>query len=78
MKIFKEWKQNDIVSFVMFLAKEAQRQKRRMRFYYEKFAKDGEVNSFNIYHVQQGFAAEASTLFIVAKCHFGFDKRKVK
>lgn len=76
MKIFKDWKENDVPSFVMFLAKEAQRQKRRMRYYYEKLSKDGEVNSFNIYHVQQGFAAEAMTLFAVAKSNFGFDKRK--
>lgn len=76
MKIYKDWKENDIPSLVMFLAKEAQRQKRRMRYYYEKLSKDGEVNSFNIYHVQQGFAAEAMTLFTVVKEHFNFHKRK--
>jgi hypothetical protein len=76
MKIFKDWKENDIPSFVMFLAKEAQRQKRRMRYYYEKFAKDGEVNSMNVYQIQQGQAVEADTLFTIAKEHFHFHKRK--
>lgn len=76
MKIFKDWKENDIASFVMFLAKEAQRQKRRMRYYYQKFAKDGEVNSMNVYQIQQGQAVEADTLLIIAKEHFNFHKRK--
>lgn len=78
MKVFKDWKENDTNSFVMFLAKEAQRQKRRMRYYHEKFAKEGEANAMNMYHVQQGFAAEADTLLTIAKEHFGFNERKDK
>ena len=76
MKIFKDWKENDVPSFVMFLAKEAQRQKRRMRAYHQRFMKDGEVNSMNVYQIQQGQAVEADTLFIIAKEHFHFHERK--
>lgn len=76
MKIFKDWKENDIPSFIMFLAREAQRQKRKMRYYYQKFAKDGEIDSMDVYQIQQGHAVEADTLFLIAKEHFNFDKRK--
>jgi len=76
MKIFKNWKEGDIPSFVMFLAKEAQRQKRRMRHYHQRLAKQGETDSINAYQTQQGQAAEADMLFVIAKDHFNFHKRK--
>ena len=75
VKIYTNWKQNDIASFVMFIAKEAQRQKRKLRAYYKQSTKDKEHYSY-IYHIQQGVAREAETLYNVAKDHFDFHNRK--
>ncbi len=76
MKIFTNWKENVIPSFVMFLAREARRQKSRLRYYYERFAKNGEMDLMSIYQIQQGQTIEAVTMFIVAKEHFNLHKRK--
>ena len=77
MKIFKDWQGDKAASFVMFLAKEAQRQQNKLRNINKYFTVDAEVDFIHILHVQQGLAAEASTLFIVAKDHFGFTDRKI-
>jgi hypothetical protein len=61
----------------MFLAKEAQRQQSKLMNINKYFTVDAEVDFIHILHVQQGLAAEASTLFIVAKDHFGFTNRKL-
>lgn len=76
MKIFNSWKENDISSFIIFLAKESQRQKRKMRDYYKKFQNDGEPKFANIYHIHQGCAIQADMAFTMAKLTFKFDKRK--
>lgn len=76
MKIFKDWKPNDISSFVIFLAKESQRQKRNMRDYHKRFFNQGEAQLSNIYHIHQGCAIQADMAYTMAKITFGFDKRK--
>lgn len=76
MKIFKDWKENDVSSFVIFLAKESQRQKRKMREYYKRLSNDGEVELANVYHIQQGCAIQADMAYTIAKITFKFDKRK--
>jgi hypothetical protein len=78
MKIFKNWKENDVASFLMFLAIETKKQKRKMREYYKKVTSDADPNMIHIYHVQQGYAVEASTIYILAKESFGFTNRKNK
>ena len=78
MKIFKDWEGNKEASFVMFLAKEAQRQQSKLRYINKYFTVDAEVDFIHMLHVQQGMAAEASTLFMIAKDHFGFTDRKKK
>ncbi len=77
MKVFKDWQGDKAASFVMFLAKEAQRQQSKLMYINKYFTVDAEVDFVHILHVQQGLAAEASTLFIVAKDHFGFTDRKL-
>jgi len=77
MKVFKDWQGDKAASFVMFLAKEAQRQQSKLMNINKYFTVDAEVDFIHILHVQQGLAAEASTLFIVAKDHFGFTNRKL-
>jgi hypothetical protein len=77
MKVFKDWQGDKAASFVMFLAKEAQRQQSKLMNINKYFTVDAEVDFIHILHVQQGLAAEASTLFIVAKDHFGFTDRKL-
>jgi hypothetical protein len=76
MKIFKDWKENDISSFVIFLAKESQRQKKKMREYYKRFSNEGEVELAHIYHIQQGCAIQADMAYTMAKITFNLDKRK--
>lgn len=77
MKVFKDWQGDKAASFVMFLAKEAQIQQSKLMNINKYFTVDAEVDFIHILHVQQGLAAEASTLFIVAKDHFGFTDRKL-
>ncbi len=77
MKVFKDWQGDKAASFVMFLAKEAQRQQSKLMYINKYFTVDAEVDFIHILHVQQGLAAEASTLFMVAKDHFGFTDRKL-
>jgi hypothetical protein len=77
MKVFKDWQGDKAASFVMFLAKEAQRQQSKLMYINKYFTVDAEADFIHILHVQQGLAAEASTLFMVAKDHFGFTDRKL-
>jgi len=77
MKIFNDWDGNQQTSFVMFLARESHRQKRKLQNLYKQFGEQSEVECVHMFHVQQGLAAEASTLYSIAKDHFGFSKRKI-
>ena len=77
MKIFNDWQGDKTASFVMFLARESQRQKRKLRSLHKYFNKQSEVELVHIFHVQQGLAAEASTMYLIAKDHFGFTDRKI-
>lgn len=76
MKIFKDWEGDKTASFVMFLAKEARKQQTKLRNINKYFTVDAEVDFIHMLHVQQGMAAEANTLFGIAKDHFGFIDRK--
>ncbi len=76
MKIFKDWEGDKTSSFVMFLAKEAQRQRRKLFTVNKDFKLSAEVDYVHMLHVHQGLAAEANTLFLIAKDHFGFSDRK--
>lgn len=78
MKIFRDWEGDKVTTFVMFLAKEARRQQTKLRNVNKYFTVDAEVDFVHVLHVQQGMAAEASTLFMIAKEHFGFADRKKK
>ena len=77
MKIFNEWKENDVSSFIVFLARETRRHKAKMREYNSKL-KDGDPEIVYMYHLQQGMAAEADMIYTLAKMTFNFDKRKEK
>lgn len=76
MKIFKKWDENEKASFIMFLAKETQRQKRKLRTLHRHFNIHLEIDYVHTLHIQQGVAAEASTIYSIAKDHFGFSNRK--
>ena len=77
MKTFKEWDKDEKTSFVMFLAKETQRQKRKLRTLHKHFNIQSEIDCVHSLHVQQGIAAEANTIYSIAKDHFGFSNRKI-
>lgn len=78
MKIFKDWNGDEKSSFVMFLAKENQRQKRKLRNINKYFNVQSEVDLQYIINVQRGQAIESSAIFMLAKDHFGFSDRKNK
>lgn len=75
MKIFNDWKENDVSSFIVFLARELRRHKTKMREYNNKL-KDGDPEIAHMYHLQQGMAVEAAMIYTLAKMTFNFDKRK--
>jgi hypothetical protein len=77
MKIFKNWKSQDVSSFIIFLAKETQRQKKKMRNLYKRLNENAEAEIIHTYHVQQGIAVEADTIFTLAKAAFKVEDRKV-
>jgi len=77
MKIFNDWKENDVSSFIVFLARESRRHKTKMREYNNKL-KDGDPEIVHMYHLQQGMAVEADMIYTLAKMTFNFDKRKEK
>jgi hypothetical protein len=78
MKVFKDWKENDISSFVMYLAKECLRQRRKMAEYYKKYAENIDPQNDNsyIYLIQKGCVLQADMNYVMAKATFKFDKRK--
>lgn len=78
MKIFNEWKENDISSFIVFLARESKRQKNKMREYGKKANDSSDLNMIDIYNIQKGMAVEADMIYTLAKMTFNFDKRKNK
>jgi len=77
MKIFKKWDEDKNASFVVFLAKETQRQKRKLRNLHKRFNTQSKIEHVHLLSVQQGVASEANTIYTIAKDHFGFSNRKI-
>ena len=77
MKLYKKWDGDDSVSsFVMFMAKELQRQKRKFRSYQEKLKDDAYGEYARIFNIQKGVVSEIDMMYKMAKTHFKIDLRK--
>jgi hypothetical protein len=73
MKVFKKWSEEDAISFVVFLGKEARDSSRRMREFYSKYNNNGDLDSLKQYTVQCGAAMQLRSIYTIAKYHFGLD-----
>lgn len=78
MKIFNDWDNNKIGSYVIFLGKEARNHCRRMRSLYNEYIKSGDIEALKHYTVQCGSAMQTKSLFAIAKYHFELDTFKRK
>lgn len=77
MKIYNKWDGEDNVSsFIMFMAKELQRQKRKFRSYQKRLNDDVYGEYARIFQIQKGIVAEINMLYEAAKAHFKIDLRK--
>lgn len=73
MKVFKDWDNNKIGSFVIFLGKEARDHSRRMRNFFNDYRKSGSIDALKQYTTQCGSAMQTRSLFAIAKYHFKLD-----
>ena len=77
MKIYKKWNgEDDVSTFVMFMAKELQGQKRKFRSYQAKLKDDVYGEYARIFQIQKGIVVEIDKMYEAAKAHFKIDLRK--
>ena len=78
MKIFKDWNNKPIESFVVFLGKDVAAQKRRIKKLYKLYKDHGDIEAIKQYATQLGAAMQTNTLYEIAKHHFDLDSFKRK